>query len=115
LALTQLPETAAEQVPCFGAWSLRLFVAGLLGPIAIVLAIAVINAFAPRPIAGTMSAGLAICFGLISQILAFIFGVLGRRTTAGRIGLWGSGIVLGLAFVWWLVPMTGPAPPGVRR
>jgi hypothetical protein len=87
-----------------GLWAARLFVVGLLGPFIIALTIMALQAF------GALSRGVepglvGVWFCFLSEILAFVFGAVGRKTTFGKIGLFGSSAVLAvfviLGLLWW--------------
>lgn len=86
----------------FDRWSVALFYLGIFGPIALVTALQFRGTlrsqyFDPGP--------LGMWFCLSAECLAFAFGVLGRKTIGGKIGLLGSGVVLGfvalMAGLWW--------------
>ena len=72
-----------EASPALAWIALGLFVAGLLGGVAIL---------ALKPEAGMI-------FGLLCEILALVFGILGRRHTAGKVAWIGVTVLLLLVFV----------------
>jgi hypothetical protein len=69
--------------------ALVLFVGGLLGPIVIA------TAWGKSDAAALTTAGLA----LIAEVLALFLGIVGRKHLAGRIGMFGAAVVLGLALL----------------
>jgi hypothetical protein len=77
-----------------GLWAARLFVLGLLGPFGIALVL-----IALQRIVGSLGRGVepglvGVWFCFLSQVLAVVFGVLGRKTVFGKIGLFGGVAVL---------------------
>ncbi|MEX1098326.1 MAG: hypothetical protein WED34_19935 [Planctomycetales bacterium] len=101
--MSDSPTTAAFP---FDRWSLYLFVTGLFAPI-------VFTVFGHW--------GAALSFGLLAQLLALIFGLLGRRSSVGKVGLIGSAIVLASVIImggaWWSAgePAGHRAPPRALR
>lgn len=91
----------------FGGLSFFFLAVGVVGPFLNTLAVAIV------PTTKRLSAvdPVVIAMGLraVFLVIALVFGILGRRTRPGRIGLIGSGAVLAIAFVFFLVHFFQPA------
>lgn len=98
----------------WGGWSFGLFVTGVLGPFVIALIVAGIHVVARRPMSEVDPTLIAVWFALAAEVLAFALGWLGRGSRIGRVGLWGSGVLLGLVLlngvIWFFVSWEHPAP-----
>ena|SRR5258707_9911508 len=77
-----------------GLWAARLFVLGLLGPFVIALVLIALQAIDGTFARGVQPGLVGVWFCFLSEILAFLFGVLGRKTVFGKVGLLGSSAVL---------------------
>jgi hypothetical protein len=105
--------TAIASDSSLGKWSIRLFAAGLLVPPLIALIVAVPNAFAPNPISSAFAATIAVFWAVACELLAFIFGIVGRQTRHGKIGMYGSGtliLVTVLPSILWFFSSSGLQP-----
>jgi O-antigen/teichoic acid export membrane protein len=74
-------------------WALVLFILGLLAPL--LIAALIVALAGPR--AEDTAAPLAVGFGFVCEVLAFVLGIVGRRHASGKIGMLGGVVVLVLA------------------
>jgi hypothetical protein len=91
----------------FGNWAAFVFVLGLLGPLVIILASTYASAYFWQRLG---EAFVAVYLGFLAEVLAFVLGLLGRKTLLGKVGLIGSTVVLtfvALMGFLWLVLVQG--------
>jgi ABC-type transport system involved in multi-copper enzyme maturation permease subunit len=103
-----------------GRFALMLFVGGLLIPFILVVLVLALGSPNLSSEAKSTAYGLISGFGLVAEVLALIFGIIGRRYLSGKTALVGvivlvvSWIVLGIlgSAVWFV--LTRPPTPEIK-
>ncbi|MEX0653633.1 MAG: hypothetical protein WD151_05875, partial [Phycisphaeraceae bacterium] len=75
-----MSETAEASTVHFGRWSMVLFILGVLGPFVLYALLMVANAITNQAMDQGDAALMAVGFGVLAQLLAFVLGIVGCGT-----------------------------------
>jgi hypothetical protein len=94
-----------------GGLSFFFLAVAVVGPYLNSLAVAIVHA--ARPLAGADPVVLAISLRIVFLLLALLLGIFSRRSRAGRLGFYGSAVLLAVGLIVVLFLVSRPAVPAV--
>jgi hypothetical protein len=95
--MAQAAESISPKESRLGGLSLFCLAVGVVGPFLDTLAAAMVNT--GGPLAGVDPVAVAMGLRVVFLVPALVLGILSRRSRAGRVGLIGSAVTLGIGLL----------------